>query len=311
MSRFLKKLTFLFIFPLLLFFACLEVMLRNIPNDYSFKRKWLDTNGKQIKLLVLGSSTGYYGVNPSFLSGKAFNAAHIYQNPKYDLFILDKFISSLDSLQYIILPVTYHSFFYSLETSDENWRTKNYYIHYGMKGNRFDPKLNLAFYDHSLLSILKRTFRYYIKGQDEINCNAPGFGTSYLLERRLPNWEGEGEIKAKVHSALFNQEDYSENLMMLERMAGLCKERKIKLIMVFAPAWDTYIEHIDPELLKLDLLNCDEISRKYGNVSFVNMLNDKRFTNDDFYDVNHLNEFGSRKFTLAIDSIINSYPLPD
>lgn len=311
MSRFLKKLTWLVLFPFLLLYASLEVMLRNIPNDYSFKSKWLQTNGKQIKVLVLGSSTGYYGVNPRFLSVKAFNASHVYQNPKYDLFILEKFISSMDSLQYIILPVTYHSLFYSLETSGESWRTKNYSIHYGLKGNRFDPKLNLAFYDHTLLSIFKRIFGYYINGQNEINCSAQGFGTSYLLEKRSPMWEGEGGIKAKAHSALFDEEDYAENLMMLERIAELCKERRIRLIMVFAPAWITYVESIDPELLKLDLIKCKDISKKYGNVSFINMLNDSRFTYDDFYDVNHLNEFGSEKFTLAIDSIMNSYPLTD
>jgi hypothetical protein len=41
-------------------------------------------------------------------------------------------------------------------------------------------------------------------------------------------------------------------------------------------------------------------------VKYLNLLTDKAFDEKDFYDADHLNEIGAKKFTLKIDSLINA-----
>ncbi len=77
-------------FPIALFLLIGELALRNIPNDYSLKRDYLDKNAQNLKTLVLGSSHFYRGVNPDFLEQPAFNAAMVSQTLDYDLKILEK-----------------------------------------------------------------------------------------------------------------------------------------------------------------------------------------------------------------------------
>ena len=56
-------------------FIPMEILLENIPNDYSFKKEYLDENSDSIEILVLGSSHSYYGINPIYFHLRAFNAS--------------------------------------------------------------------------------------------------------------------------------------------------------------------------------------------------------------------------------------------
>ncbi|HRB69044.1 MAG TPA: hypothetical protein PLC92_02955, partial [Chitinophagales bacterium] len=78
----------------------LELLLRDIPNDYSFKKNYLNTNSNNIEVLFLGSSHIYYGINPEYISQKSFNAAHISQSLNFDLAILEKYKDRWTNLKY-------------------------------------------------------------------------------------------------------------------------------------------------------------------------------------------------------------------
>ena len=66
-----------------------ELLLRNIPNDYSFKKNYLNTKSNSIEVLFLGSSHIYYGINPEYISRNSFNGSHISQSLNFDLEILE------------------------------------------------------------------------------------------------------------------------------------------------------------------------------------------------------------------------------
>ena len=53
------------ILPILFFFLVLEIAIRNIPNDYKLKQKYLQQNTAEINTLILGSSHTYYGLKPN------------------------------------------------------------------------------------------------------------------------------------------------------------------------------------------------------------------------------------------------------
>ena len=89
MNKFITKLI-IFCLPILLGTLVLEVLLRNIPNDYSQKKEYLDENSSEIETLILGSSHSFYGLNPKYFSSKTFNASHISQSLNYDYKIINK-----------------------------------------------------------------------------------------------------------------------------------------------------------------------------------------------------------------------------
>ena len=107
-----------------------EVVLRNIPNDYIYKKKYLDVYSNEIETLVLGSSHSFYGVNPAFFFKNTFNASHISQSFDYDLEILEKYDGYLGELKTVVIPISYFSLFHKLESGSESWRIKNYIIYY-------------------------------------------------------------------------------------------------------------------------------------------------------------------------------------
>ena len=136
MKRFIVR-ALCFILPVLAGLTLGEYFLRQVPNDYSFKKEWLDHNSSQVEVLVLGSSHTYYGVNPVYFSKKSFNAAYVSQSIPYDYFIFTKYVNQMKNLSYVILPISYFSLWGSLENDGEAYRLKNYSIYYDCKYHKW------------------------------------------------------------------------------------------------------------------------------------------------------------------------------
>ena len=79
MSKFIKK-VLIFSTPIIIFIILMEVLLREIPNDYSYKKNYLDTHSSEIETLFLGSSHTYYGVNPEFIKSNSFKISQKKRN---------------------------------------------------------------------------------------------------------------------------------------------------------------------------------------------------------------------------------------
>ena len=90
MKLFVNKTT-LYLFPILILLLLIEVLTRAIPNDYTYKRDYLNNNSNIIRVLFLGNSHAYYGVNPAYINQNSFNAAYVSQSVNYDYQILKKY----------------------------------------------------------------------------------------------------------------------------------------------------------------------------------------------------------------------------
>ena len=132
MNKFIQK-SLLFCAPVLIFMLIMELLLRNIPNDYSYKKNYLDQHSNEIETLFLGSSHAYYAINPEFIHSTSFNAAYFSQSLDYDIEILKKYYKQSIKLKYIVVPIDYLSLYNRLETGVESWRIKNYIIYYYFK----------------------------------------------------------------------------------------------------------------------------------------------------------------------------------
>ena len=308
MKRFIIQTVLLILLPVFLIVTMCEHFLREIPNDYSYKNEWLTNNANSVKILALGSSHSFWGIEPDFFSENAFNAAHASQSIKYDHFIFTKFFDEMDSLEVLILPISYGSILGSgPENGIEDWRAKYYSIGYGCKYHRFEPKYNLETANGLQLENVVNSVQGKINRR---TCNDLGWGTNYKLEKRSQDWEESGPIAAKRHT-LDNVDTVvlTKNKVMVEEMINRCHQKHASVIILTTPTYHTYWENLDSEQLNLTVGCCESFEKQYDNVYYLNLLADDRFQPDDFFDADHLNEFGAEKLTLILQQAIDSLKL--
>ncbi len=300
MKKFIIRLIYFF-FPLLIIGTFMEVSLRKITNDYSYKKNYLDKNAEKVQVLILGSSHTYYGINPAYIHYNSFNAAHVSQTLNIDWEILKKYNSKWNALKYIIIPIDYTSLFESLDLGVEKWRMRNYSVYSDISiTNDFsdnfaalgNPKINLV-----------RLYNFYTnRNYSEITCSTSGFGTAYNYKDREKDLDSSSKIAAERHLAT-NDNCLQENITILDSIISFAKQKDIKLIYITCPAYDAYTNLLNSNQLT-HVINCmNNLSRANSNIFYHNFLKDSLFSTNDFFDADHLNDSGAKKFTKRIDSL--------
>ncbi|WP_457268076.1 hypothetical protein [Pedobacter sp. UYEF25] len=283
-----------------------ELLLRNIPNDYSFKNNYLNAKSNTIEVLFLGSSHIYFGIDPEYITRKSFNGAHISQSLNFDLAILEKYNDRWENLKYVIIPIDYFSMYSTLEDGIENWRVKNYRIYYDIStfGNYWS---GFEIFNGKLPTNILRAKSYLFNKKSDITCNKFGFGTSYNSQDSKDLIET-GKTAAKRHTIKLenNQTIFSENIQTVKSIIEFAKNHNVKIIFITCPAYLTYSENLNPIQLDNSVNIIKQLSAKNTNTAYYNFLTDKTFIAKDFYDGDHLNEIGAKKLTLKIDSIISN-----
>lgn len=306
MKHFILKLT-LFLTPLVVMFFIMELGIRNIPNNYNYKKKYLDSNASKIKTLILGSSHAYYGINPDYFEDTAFNASHTSQSLNYDYAIYTKYKDEMINLRTIVIPISYFTLFSNIEMGIESWRVKNYAIYYGIKKS---PHIK-DYFELTTISMREnytRLISYYVKNHSEVNCNRLGWGTDYN-SKDSKNLNETGKLSAKRHSianigSIENKELFDENYSIIDSIVNTCIKKDISVLIIMPPAYKTYRENLDSGQLQITTDAINKLLHQYKNCNYLNLIDDKRFVPDDFYDGDHMNEIGAKKLSQIIDSTI-------
>jgi len=299
MKHFILKMIYALV-PILITSASAELLLREIPNDYSYKRDFLNKNSSNIETLFLGSSHTYYGVNPEFIKGNSFNASHISQSIDYDYEILKKYEKNWDNLKYIAIPIDYFTLFSTLSSGIEYWRVKNYEIYYDINISfRLQDKFEIL--SMKPMINLQRIHSFYLKSKTSITCSKSGYGIEKWKNSSLSK---AGLAAAKRHT---NQDkiNLNSNINALQSIISFSQHRNIKIIFYTSPAYYTYVSNLDKEQLQGTFKIINNLTDKNTNCTYYNFLEDNSFDSTDFRDADHLNELGANKFTLKLDSIIN------
>lgn len=292
----------LFLLPVLLLAAMLELGLRRIPNDYSYKSHWLETHISEVKILNFGSSHGYFGINPNAFSKQAFNAAHVSQTIGLDHFIFSKYIGEADSIEYLILPVSYSSLNSNVMIGGkEKWRNKKYMFYYDCPYRKCSFK-NLEIWDGKLHNNCLRLYRFFFHDIDEVYVDALGWCKMEGLD-----WEDDGEEAAKRHTAsIIPMDRVEKNIEMIQSIINVCQAKDIEIILLTLPAYETYREKLNNKQLSIVTNSCDSLAAFYKNVVYFNLLSDCRFNRNDFFNSDHLNEQGATKLSLLLQQVIDS-----
>ena len=139
-----------------------------------------------------------------------------------------------------------------------------------------------------------------------INCDILGWGTNYKFELRDDEWQKTGAIACARHTnSLY--EYVEENVQYLQFIIDDCVRRNIKVILLTIPTYKSYYEQLDTIQLNEMEEICNRMDDKYENVSYLNWLKHDSFTYDDFFDADHLNEYGAEKLTKMLDEYIKNW----
>jgi hypothetical protein len=298
MKKFLKYVA-IFGTPILILAIALEVVVRTVPNDYSYKKNYLDKHASELEILIFGSSHGLYCVNPAFFNKYTFNTSQEYQSLKYDKFIFDKYKDRFKSLKYIVLPISYFSLFYELEEAEGNYRIKNYCMYYNCEYHRLSVKNNVEILNGRSMLHLQLAKRYLLENGNDLHCRPDGYGMMY---QNTPSYDVDktGPIAAARQSS-YNIENLGPNLQRLNAMIEDCAKRNIKVYLFTPPSWPAYVKNLEPRRLKILADEMDKIVKKYPNVTYRSFMEDSSFVRSDYRDSYHVNEIGAEKLSKMIN----------
>lgn len=299
MKRFLTR-TALILLPLIAFLIVCEFTYRRVDNDYKYKNDWLLNNSPSIQVLNLGSSHAYYGIDPEQFDLHAFNAAHVSQDFHYDAFIFDKFFDEMDSLEYLVLPVSYRSPWYKIESNDEHWRITQYYIYYDCP---FHNELKYKVKINNGLQLYRAIKNLFFDINDRA-CSDLGQGQQFQYSNRVGNLDVVGQKRVMCHTFKLDDDIYSWNYSLVTEIIEKCHLRGVKVILLTTPVFISYRTNANPEQVEKMFVFCKTLTEAYDNVTYLNLWEDSRFDEEDFYDSDHLS---CDRGAVKLSKILNEY----
>lgn len=296
MKRFLKQIL-LFSIIVVLALLIIEILIMKNPNEYTFKRDYLRNNGNSIKILIMGHSHAYYGLNPDLIGDSVFNCAIPGKPMYYDLHILRDNISNMQNLKLIVLPIGYD---FQCVAAKPNIKSKNRYkSQQVMMFNKYwgippEDDSNILKYLYSSEIVWKpQNFLVNYFSPVPIECETNGFhGASSAKD--LTGIVDKYDFKNYDSDSIKNI--VNRNITYLKEISDICKEHSIKLALIVFPHHHIAREYCTERGL-------EELEKFVGQVTddnhvkYFSYIDDDRFVDKDFKDTKHLSATGATKFT--------------
>lgn len=313
----MKKLSgeiLLFLTPLIILISGLEITVRSMPNQYKYKKSYVQRNGNDIEILVLGQSQTQSGLIPENFDLNCFSFAIDAQSLRYDLAIFNKFSGDLTNLSYIILPMNFYTFYFETAKSSQTkaW-ARNYPLYLGIKTDEVPFYERFEFTSPVFKGKLRALYRSVIHKEGLYNCHPMGNNTIDTLgvsnreiwERNLKR-DGAWHI-ASLHNG---QEVKDANIARLSLLIESCNKKGIRVILVTPPVSESFRNLYDNKMLSYLNETCS-----YGNrldslnthVRYLDYYKSDIFCDSDYMDPTHLNLTGAIKFTELINSVISEW----
>ena len=283
-----------------------ELWVRQVPNDYSYKHRQLLEQRTDTEVLILGSSHSLFGLNPEHFSQRAFNFALTSQSLSYDRYLFERYLPRLPKLKAIVLPIGFFSLGYSLEDGIEAWR-KQRYVHYLGYWKELDASEWLELKNYSTLyhndagQMFEQTKRYRKRGTSPLTVNTLGW-SELFVEQTPAGLDTSGAEAAARHAAVPQRNQPRLDLLAMLETA---KKQNIKVLLFIPPAWESYRHAVDKGRMQHTR---QFLARLAGqeHVEFIDLFADDRFTEEDFYDGDHLNHKGAQKLSRIISTQIDN-----
>ena len=293
MKRFILR-TILFLLPLAVLMVLFENSQRQAPHEFKYKAQFMEQHASELEVLVMGLSYTHR-MNLNFWGYKSFNLSYSNQATERDYALWMRYRDELTSLKYVVYPLSCW-FHQNRSTGIESWRTPFYTIHYNLPAPMLDLQKRFITANPKIATKRLGSILSGDEASLRVTCDRLGSSTP-LLKDRPEDWEGKsGEFMAHRHSDV-DPENARANRETLTEMVADFEKRGIRVILVTPPTWHTYYDYLSDEVVRMTEELGEELQKEFSNVRYVNMLKDKRFVKDDFFDDSHLNyDVGGRKW---------------
>jgi hypothetical protein len=243
------------------------------------------------KILILGNSREYCGVNPDKFSIKAYNFSH--NNDSYNqlyyklMWILDKGVKP----QCIVLGIDYFQF--SIFSDMRNYAYgpllgKDYLADYKKKKNY---KL-----DHYKSFLKPEKVRKLVKGPN------------YMQSLKANGQYVRNGVPDEADFLKRNPERKEIQVKYFEKILAECKAQNIKVFLCMMPLRPAEIQQYKPE----DLADFNRFVGQHlnENVVYLDYSRDTSFKMEDYIDFSHINQKAADRFSLMLDRDIFSHTAP-
>ena len=296
MKKFLRNIA-LYALPVLIIAVVMDIVGEAIPNSYTYKRNYMEQHGAEIQTLILGSSNAYDGLNPSVLPN-AFNLSNSSQTLEDDYRMLAKYISSMDSLQTVIVGLGYHSLG---ATTEDNRRT--YYTIYMDLYLRW-PISKYSFEVCNPEMLVKKIIKYAVS-RDVTRCDSLGQRVGHTKETAQSGaeWWNKDVLSLVENDKLEIGNcrlEIEENMRYLSAIVDLCNAHNVQPVIVQMPVMKEYKYRLPEKQVAL----MDELLLSLDSCAICIDASEWSIPEDGWYNATHLTREASIPFTRhLLDSI--------
>ncbi len=304
MRRLYLKIT-LFLLPLFLVWASLEVFYRQGPNTYSYKNEQLQKLYKETETVVFGDSHSFFGINPLYFESRTFNISNISQSLLLDELLLAKHIANLPSLKTVILNVSYFTLSAKQDDIENSWR--KYFYHHNMEVTAPSISIwNPKRYSMALIQRFNKSMELvdaYCQAGTIITTTPLGYGlqdASSIINDK----EAISKVIAKKHENY--SLDFALNTVRLERMVKLCRLYDVDVVLLEMPVYPAYYKLLNPVKKQKIKTTLRQLSKTHDNAFYLDLSTNSFFDKKDLRDADHLNNAGAQKCSELLNKYINN-----
>ena len=298
MKKFIKY-VILFVMPILVFMAALEILVHTVPNSYSYKYNYVKNHGAEIKAVAVGHSQFFNCFKPDLFYLPSFNLSNSSQNYKDDYYVLRELMPYMPNLEMVLLPIGYLNVGFDL-----GFQQRSCFYHEYMNID-YDKQLPLdcRFECFYVKKSAEKLYSYYFLHDDMLKCDSLGWRYGYLRDRANPLG-----VNNLINSYTLDddQEFFLGEEEYFETTVKLLEENDIRIVLVSPPYyWQCYdnTNYNQQRWIK------DYIARfceRHPQILYIDYETDTVFEDCDFFDESHLSEIGVVKFMDKLNNdIIN------
>ncbi len=281
----------------------------------------LQKNAPEIEVLIAGNSHANYGVDPNCFSFNTYNIANVGQTIYFDRRIILSNIETLHKLKYVFISVDYHSLYSSSQGIRDAWSYYDNGIKY--KNNSY-IKENISpflfgYTAKGSITLLKKDIkrRLIYKSKKTIDFDVQE-GIVYT------DTISKGFIGFTGNSNQFNPNAYTRRASFFARMinpgASIKKEilgdleqlivelkaKNIEVILFVTPTFREYNNYLNKNVVAQNEKDIHSLLLKY-NIEYWTYYNSSQFNQKDFFDCDHLNKEGAKKFSTLLSEKLIAY----
>lgn len=307
-----KQITFfkrvlVFFIPVVIAYAVLEVLVLQLPFQYTIIEDYMASEGDRIEIITTGSSQMKCAVNPAFMKEPALNFGSTSQHHNTDYAILTQTHDKLKNVNCVVLEVSY-SHLELPHNAPTFWKNNVYLKYYDVnnfgRNTYFKDKLIFLsrpdIYSRELID-------HYVRNKTTVNFNRFGFDeNNYNGSFKKKNYE-DAEIPF-VSSEINTSESvqlFEYNTAFLFKFLDYLEAKNINVVLTSLPMHKYYLRDRNLNILHRRDSILTVASERYSNLRVFRKEEDTvHFKTSDYINHNHLNPDGAKKYTEMLDAFI-------